>query len=405
MKRRILFVDDNQGVLALFRRVLPYLNQDWEPAFAVNGKEGLAVMAQNPVDIVVSDIDMPEMNGIVFLDEVEKKYPKTVRFVFSSESVKGTGLHLAGTAHQYFQKPDGFNVIKSAVERVYSLFHFLPEENLRRIIGQISTLPTLPDLYTKVTKDLEQPEPSVDRIGALIAQDVAMSAKLLQVVNSAFFGMRQRVGTPAQAVSLLGLDLVKSLVLMLHAFQENKVVRIEGLSLNALWRHSLAVAQMAHDITLEERMGQEVVDLTCSAGLFHDIGKLILMVNMPESYAKVLTQVRTKRADLSEVELEVIGASHGQVGAYLLGLWGFDDIFVKTCLFHHTPSASGETKVGPLTAIHVANVFDHLVEPAESGERPAVLDEEYMNALGIKAKVSDWLRICVKEDSNEESAR
>ncbi len=400
MKQRILFVDDNQWVLTLFRRVLPFMQKDWIASYAMNGKEGLAILEQGPVDVVVSDIAMPEMDGIAFLREVERKYPHTVRLVFCDDSGHGAGLHLAKTAHQFFRKPDDFNAIKMAVERVQKLFRMLPEGNLRVIAGQIGALPTLPELYHKVTAELDETEPSVERIGRLIGQDIAMSAKLLQVVNSAFFGLRQRVANPTQAVSMLGLTVVRSLILMLHVLQEHEEVRVDGLTLKSLWRHSLSVAEMAREIVIAEHMDQDLVDHSCSAGLFHDIGKVVLMINFPELYAKAFEAARVHRADLSQMELEFMGASHSQVGAYLLGIWGFSDIFVNTCLFHHTPSSSGEMKLGPLTAVHTANVFDHSIEPPESGEKPVALDDSYMKTLGINSRVSDWRRNCLEENES-----
>ncbi len=398
MKRHILFVDDNQSVLTIFQHVIKFMHQDWEASFCMNGHQALTLMARRPFDCVISDISMPVMGGVDFLAEVEKKYPATARFVFSGETDRGVGLQLVGTAHQFFQKPSDFKQIKTAIERVYSLFQYLPEDNLKQIIGHIQVLPTLPDLYLQMTSELEKPEPSIDRIKTIISQDVAMSAKLLQVVNSAFFGLRQALTNPAQAVTMLGLNLVKSIVLMLHVFQEHEMIRFEGLTLNSLWRHSLSTAQNARDLALHEGMSSSLIEHIGSAALFHDIGKLVLMANVPAEYEKVYRRVRAERSVMSEVELEMLGASHGQVGAYLLGLWGFDDMYVNVCRFHHTPEMSGESEVGPVCLVHAADVFDHIMEPNESGEKPLVLDEAYLAKIGTQERVTAWKKMILKDN-------
>jgi HD-like signal output (HDOD) protein len=288
--------------------------------------------------------------------------------------------------------------VKSAIERVHSIFQYLPEENLKTIIGHIQVLPTLPDIYLQMTSELEKPEPSIDRIKKIISQDVAMSAKLLQVVNSAFFGLRQALTNPGQAVTMLGLNLVKSIVLMLHVFHEQEMIRFNGLTLNSLWRHSLSVAQNARDLAMHEGMSSAMIEHVGSAALFHDIGKLILMANLPAEYEKVYKKVRAERCVMSDVEIELLGASHGQVGAYLLGLWGFDDMYVNVCRFHHSPALSGETEIGAVCLVHAADVFDYIMEPDESGEKPLTLDESYLSGVGSAERVAAWKRLILKDN-------
>ena len=393
VKRSILFVDDNRSVLGVFRHVIAFLHQDWNGAFAPNGKEALDLMARQHFDCVVSDLSMPVMGGLEFLAEVERRYPATVRFVFSGETDTAAGLKLLGSAHQVFSKPGDYKAIKTAIDRVYSIRNILPDDALLQITGKVKILPSLPELYVQMTQELEKDEPSVERIQKLISSDVAMSAKLLHVVNSAFFGLRQGLASPAQAVTMLGLNLVKSIVLMMHVFQEQEKARFAGLDLNYLWHHSFATSQMARKLAEVEGMGKGVAEHVASSVLFHDIGKLVLLANQPEACAQIFKAVKARQGVLPEIEKEILGATHAQVGGYLLGLWGFDDMYVNVCRFHHDPALSGETCLGAVSLSHVANVFDHIRNPDKEGGKPLVLDDGYLARLGVTDRVAVWRQL------------
>ena len=289
MKKRILFVDDETSILEMLRHMLRNMLPEWEMAFASSGSDAMALMAKEPFDVIVSDVRMPGMDGVELLNKVKTDYPKTIRVVFSSESERDVVYRLIGATHQFLLKPYDLSVIKDTITRAFSLKEMLPKESLENMIAQVKTLPSVPELYYEVVRELQSPQPSIDRVGAIIAQDIAMSAKLLQMVNSAFFGLRQRVSSPAQAASLLGLDILKSLVLVVHIFTEQDGLSMEGFSLKALWTHSLSTAILSQDIARQQNIEQKASEDAFIAGLFHDLGKLVLMVNMPQPYSQAET--------------------------------------------------------------------------------------------------------------------
>jgi HD-like signal output (HDOD) protein len=390
MKKRILFVDDEPSILEMLRHMLRNMLPEWEMAFAKSGQEALALMAHEPFDVIVSDVRMPGMDGSELLNKVKLDYPKTARFVFSSESDREVVYRLIGSTHQFLLKPNDLSIIKDTIARAFSLKEVLTKDSLENVVSQIKTLPSIPELYYEVVRELQTPYPSIERVGNLISQDIAMSAKLLQMVNSAFFGLRQRISNPTQAAALLGLDVLKSLVLVVHIFTEQDGLSVEGFSLKTLWTHSLSVGILSQDIALQQNIEKSATEDAFIAGLFHDVGKLILMVNLAQPYSRALSVAREKRLPLTEVEKEILGASHAEVGAYLLGLWGFAEPIIQAIAFHHQPTRCKDSSFGPLTTVHVANVFDHESHPHETREAPITLDMTYLNKMRLADRIPAW---------------
>ncbi|HBA83120.1 MAG TPA: two-component system response regulator [Verrucomicrobia bacterium] len=390
MKKRILFVDDEPSILEMLRHMLRSMLAEWDMSFARSGQEALTLMASEPFDVIVSDVRMPGMDGAELLNKVKADYPKTVRFVFSSESDRDVVYRLIGSTHQFLLKPNDLSLIKDTIARAFSLKEILSKDSLENMVSQIKTLPSVPELYYEVVRELQSPYPSIERVGALIGQDIAMSAKLLQMINSAFFGLRQRISNPMQAASLLGLDILKSLVLVVHVFTEQDGLSMEGFSLKALWTHSLSVAIGSQEIALQQNIEKKATEDAFIAGLFHDLGKLVLMVNLAQPYSRALALAREKHLPLTQMEKEILGASHAEVGAYLLGLWGFSEPLIEACAFHHQPSLCKTACFGPLTTVHVANVFDYEAHPKESSEAPIKLDMDYINKLKLADRIPYW---------------
>ncbi len=395
MKKRILFVDDETSILRLIEHLLKPKAGHWELLFAQSGQEALQIMAaHHPVDVIVSDIRMPGMDGAELLRRVEAQYPRTVRMAFSGVSEPEMIYRLVGTTHQFLLKPNDVSLLRNTIEQALAMQDILSKDQLEKVVSRIQSLPSLPDLYVSIVEELKSANPSIDRVGAIISQDIAMSAKLLQLVNSAFFGLRQHVSSAAQAAALLGLDTLKSLVLLVHVFTELKSTDLESFSLRTLWDHSLSVGVMSREIALEQGIDEQAAEDAFIAGLFHDIGKLVLAANLPEEYRKVIVETRKRKTLFTEIEAELLGATHGEVGGYLLGIWGFAPTIIEACAYHHTPTRSHDMSFGPLTTVHVANVLDLETRPPATGEARVRIDQAYLAQLCLDNRLDAWRKTC-----------
>jgi len=388
--KRILFVDDEPKVLQGLQRMLHPMRHEWEMAFAQSGPEALGALAEQPFDVVVSDMRMPGMDGGELLTEVMQRYPETVRIVLSGYSEKETVLRSVGPTHQYLAKPCDPESLKRVIVRAYALRDVLANDALRQIVSQMQSLPSLPQLYAEIVEEVRSPDASIKKIGGIIRKDVGMTAKVLQLVNSAFFGLRRHVSDPAQAAGLLGLDTLEALVLSVQVFSQFDGARASGLCLDTLWNHSVATGTLAKNISAAENCEASLCDHALMAGLLHDVGKLVLAARLPEQFRQTVTLARDQGATEREAEREVFGTTHAEVGAYLLGLWGLPNPIVEALAFHHRPNECMETVFAPLTAVHAANALEHKVCTAAEDRNGSLLDADYLARIGVVERLPAW---------------
>jgi HD-like signal output (HDOD) protein len=234
----------------------------------------------------------------------------------------------------------------------------------------------------------------MERIGSIIAHDPAMSAKILQLINSPFFGLSRSVVNPVQASALLGIDIIRGLVLCINVFSQFNPMTLEKLGITSLWEHSAHVGAYAKIIAREEHADKKISDFSFTAGVLHDIGKLVLADNLPVQYFSALGTSARKDIELCETEKEIFGATHAQVGAYLLGLWGLPHSIVEAVAFHHTPMDYPETAFNPVTAVHAANYIEHQRHPAHWTRKTSLMQTAYIEKMGLTDRTSIWLAAC-----------
>jgi HD-like signal output (HDOD) protein/CheY-like chemotaxis protein len=394
MNKRILFVDDEPMVLSGLERSLRGMRKEWDMEFAPGGRQALEALAHARFDVVVTDMRMPEIDGAALLEQVKSKYPRTMRFVLSGHSDRETILRSIGQTHQFLSKPCDLDELRQKIAQAFALRELLENPTLKEIVSRLDTVPSLPSLYVSLTEALGQADISVAKIAGIIKQDMGMTSKILQLVNSAFFSLPCQVSNPHQAVSLLGIDNIRAAVLSVHVFSE-----LEGDpngSLSALWPHSLTTAAFATAIARYEKMPQGLQDDAFAAGLLHDIGRLVLASVCKVQYAQVRENLRKEKTSLAQAESKTFGCTHSEVGAYLLGLWGLPDPVVQAVAWHHTPSRCAGSSFSPLIAVHVADVFDHRLHANASMDETPTLDEGALAALGLLERTEPWWNACQK---------
>jgi len=389
-QKHLLLVDDDEGILNLLERLLANQSDDWVICKEQTGEAALTCLKEKHIDVILTDFDMPGIDGAMLLDVVAEEYPGTIRMIFSGNLEDDQQkLRLVESSHQVFMKPQNITDIRDMIVRAMNVRDYLPDDRLEEIVSKIKTLPSLPDLYIQLV-DMLKTDCSSGEIGAVIEQDLAMSAKVLQLVNSAFFGLRERVGDPGQAVNLLGVQVIKSLVLMSNVFTQFEDAEVDKEAIRELWRHGMSVAVGARNIAYAEKMESDALEECFVSGLFHDIGKLILMVNMPSDYQWIKQHMAQQECRLVEAEQDILGSSHAEVGAYLLGIWGFSQNTIESAAFHHEPSLCPHRNFAPLTVVHTSNVFDFEVRDMVPDTE---LDMTYLQEVGRGTSIDDWREI------------
>ncbi|MBM3880775.1 MAG: HDOD domain-containing protein [Verrucomicrobia bacterium] len=386
---RVLFVDDEPIMVKLLELAMQPMRFEWDLKFAVGPKAALALLDGHMFDLVVSDMRMPDMTGVELLDEVRRRQPRTIRIILSGYAERISVMRSLTVVHQFLAKPFNIPTLKAALERIRHFQDRMLSEELRALVGQISALPSVPTVYLEMLDALEKPDCSIDQIADIIGSDPGLIAKMLQLVNSAFFGMARTVSDAKEAVQLLGVNVIRSLALTIHIFSTYDEAQFSELPLTQVWNHSLRTSSLAKRIVQLEGGSDEQQDQARTAGLLHDVGKMILAANLTDTYLDVLRRARQSGTPLCQVEEESFRANHAGVGAYLLGLWGLPSPLVEAVGFHHTPWLAGDTRFSPLTAVHAADAIEHCPADLPVESAPA-LAATYLEELGLWERLPVW---------------
>jgi len=392
-KLRVLFVDDEPNVLHGLRLALRHMRDAWQMSFAGSGSEALDILAREPHDVVVSDMRMPGMDGDRLLAEVQRRFPDTLRIILSGYSDYAMIMRTVKPAHQFLSKPCSHEELARTVNRALRLREVLCNPRIKGLLGAIGSLPSLPEVFAALREEMDKPEPSLQRIGNLVSQDMGMTASVLKLVNSSFFGLRRHIATPRQAVVLLGLETVRGLLLLSELFRQFTLPPELGCSTDLLWRHCTGVGRFSRAIAAAEGLSAAEQDDCFIAGLLHDVGKLVLLAHMPEEYGAALARVRQGDATVHDAEREVFGASHAEMGAYLLALWGLPDTVVESVFRHHAP-ACGNGEVACVAAVHAANALHHELVVLTPGRAPRPASADWLAACGFEGRMTAWREAC-----------
>ena len=321
-RSRILFVDDEEGVLRLLQRMLKPMRDEWEMAFCDSGPAALRAMEAAPFDVVVSDMSLPGMSGAQLLAETSRLHPATIRLILSGHEDRHLVMQCVGVAHQYLFKSADVGMLVAAVKRAVDLRGILRNEALCGLIARLDTLPEKPNLYFEIVRKLRDPEASVGEVSQLIERDPAMTGKILQLVNAVPFGLRVRMGSIAEAIGLLGLETIRSMILAVDLFEQFRSGEGDRPphSVDALWKHSFRVARTAQAIAAGQGESGAVIDEAFVSGLLHDTGKLVLAANFLAEYGACCREAGEEHRPPLPIEERLFPSEHRGLSARIVGI-------------------------------------------------------------------------------------
>lgn len=379
--KRVLFVDDETSLLDGLRVRLHALRSQWEMVFVENGLRAITELEEHPVDVIVTDVRMPAMDGVELLEIVRDRWPDAIRIVLSGCAEEEQSGRLLSVVHQYISKPCEVDQLENVIRRCMQLRDVLNEPRLQALVGRISHLPAMPRTCTNLRDAMADPDVSVREIARIIQEDPAVAAKVLQLVNSAFFRLARRITSIEQAVGYLGLNAIRTLVMSVEVF--------------SAWRSGVGTCELtparlqekAHRVAAATRAlahGTGFADDALMAGLLHNIGYWILLQECPQQMQRAIDVARTHGIPLHAAEQDVIGASHAAIGAYLLGAWGLPYSVIEAVAFQHCPQRVSQTRFDVLAALVMAQTLQATGEPLVRGavehcEVP--VDARYLQAL------------------------
>jgi HD-like signal output (HDOD) protein/ActR/RegA family two-component response regulator len=386
--RRVVLVDDDQRVLDELRAALSGTHDAWETEYVRGGEAALAEFDRGPVDVIVTDMRMPEMNGETLLAHVQARSPETIRVVLSGHGDAWAVAGAAVGAHRFLAKPCSGGELTAMLERSFAMAELSEAVALYRGATAATSLPSCPGVYVELTEAIADHAAGAGRIARVIERDPAMTAKVLQLANSAFFGVGRNVTRVRDAVTHLGTDTLAALALSARAFSELEPRCTPArFSIDAFQRHSSLVARLAVAIHPDPATRAEAL----TAAVLHDIGVLVLLRDDPRRWAQRSETAEREGVPLHLVESAELGVDHGSVGGYLLSLWGLPHSIAEAVANHHRPGSLVSPCLDAVGSVHIADALAHESDSREWGHGGAgLLDEEYVETIGVGGQLEGW---------------
>lgn len=397
--RTIVFVDDEPLLLEGLQNLLRKRRHEWKMYFLPGARQALEFLQEHPVDILITDLRMPEMDGAELIQEVYRRYPGVIRMVLSGQADQTMTARMAPMTHRFLSKPCDPQMLQNAIERAVQLLDLMRSDELLKIIGPVGQLPPLPQTYVALAKELDSEDGSLSRAAGLIACDTALSAKVLQIANSAYFGPGRPMTSVEQAAVFLGLHTLRNLTLVAHsALWSQEVAPCPGFSAARTQKHALLTAAIAAKLVPRYSQTEELI----TAALLHDIGLILMAVQLPELLSKAIALAQSRGCAARDAEQELMGTTHAALGAYLLDLWGVPPAIVEPIGFHHSPDILCSQEFGIGAMLYVADSLADDVLPTEHHHSSDTELSEFLSRFALTDRLADWKRMAAEEAAGME---
>lgn len=402
-RQQILFVDDDALVLRGIGREMRAYSDRWQVTTALGGERAMEILRERSFDILVTDMLMPVVDGATLLHHVREHYPSMVRIVLSGHAELEHAVRSVPFAHQRLLKPWRGDELVKTLERATNLRLLVGDDLIRRCISQVGSLPSSQGAYARLAAALDAPTASFASVAAVAGADMAMSAKLLQLANSAFVGAGRVVTRMEDAVRTVGLTTIRQYLLspFLNVFE---MFSPAGSDANARFAHLGSHALLTANLCAALARKDEWRSQAFITGILHDIGSLVLLSRMPEVARELAAESRAKECSVESLEMRRFGVTHAEIGGYLLGLWGLPADICSAVSQHHENGQGFEPGELSLT-LRVANWLarEHEARSAKGVTDPSVLvldhDEALLAAFGVTTDLPRLFALAAAQSS------
>ncbi len=377
LKPSILFVTTRKTQLAEIVKTVVPIQTKYDCFFAENGEQAINLLATNKIDIVFSGLEIYLANGSNLIREIKNLFPESIRIAMVETFENQKIGEISQFIHQFIQYPFDIKLLENKIESTLKIKDLLGNQKIIQVINSLTTLPTLPEIYLKIEEEISKPDFSIQKISNLISKDPTLTAKILQIVNSAYFGLEREVTNINFAISYLGVNIIKSLVFYIQLFSTMRLSPERKKFLEKIWYHSLVVASTSYNLAKKYLPQKYQIESAYTAGVLHDIGKLVLLT-IPTYPTNVEMIQEQKFLEEYEAEYEVFECNHAEIGGYLLGLWGFPHHIIEAVAFHHKPSSTFANEFSILTAVHLANCLFYMPK----------IDFQHLKSLGLEESLA-----------------
>ena len=335
-ERKVLFVDDDKRVINSLKRSM--MDSPFISLYADSASVALQILKDQRIDLVVSDMLMPKMDGYKFLNTVSNNYPDTMRFALSgttnAENVKI--CLVLGIAENFLVKPWKEEDLINNIVTALSLKEDLEDNRILKLMSNVHRFPVLPTTYHEVMRAISA-NSNAKTIARIIEKDAAFAADVMKVSNSAFYFHGRETTSVQMAIVFLGMRTLRSIMINISIYKTIKLGTANQEDARFLWDHSFYCNELMFYL-YKKIMHTELPEEFHSAGLLHDMGKFFLMNALPDKYSEILILLE-KNPDMtwSTAEMKVIDVPHTKLGSFLLRTWNFSQKLQEVCMYHHDP--------------------------------------------------------------------
>lgn len=383
--KHLLFVATDAGLLASLRATLAPQRARWDMEYVPAAAAAIGRLEGREFDAMICDLSMPGTDAPELLTHAQQRYPNMVRVCLSDNLEGDAFLRAVPLAHQFLGKPCQPETLFEVVERTCAVREILGRPAIRTLVGKLAQLPSTPQTFKALSEAIAEPNAHSDRIAEIVGQDQALSVKTLQIVNSALFRRSAPISSIHAAVAFVGLEMIKSLALSACMFNALESSPAAGRLLKDLQVRSMRRAQFARMLLEGTRYAQEAF----TAALLLDVGQAVLALGSPEQFQQMIALAQSRGQPWYEVEPEIFGAAHPEVGAYLLGLWGLPIELIEAVAYHHRPSLVAHRQTDVLLAVHVADAVTQ-INPEHPGNLLDRLDREFAQRPEVALCLKSW---------------
>jgi len=398
MKKNILFVDDEENILKGLRRMLMRKRREWNMIFAAGGEEALTRCRQADIDIIVTDMRMPVMDGLELLTRIMEENPEIIRFVLSGQAEKDVVFGVIKAAHRFLSKPHNSDLMKEKIERVLNARDMISKRRLAGLIAGPDPVRTTYKSLLEMKNELKKDDPDILTIKRIVKSDMVIAAAFMKFASSGFFMERAPEVDPQKIIDTIGIDTIKELVQKYDNFSSFRGESPEDNAADVISDHSVIISRTSRKIAAGVTDDPKLISESGIAGLLHDIGRNIFL-SFEENGGSFIDIIKDEFSDeFVDFERNTVCSTHGTAGAVLGTLWGYPESIIRALMYHHNPSDSNSSCFECLTAVHVAESL----AGERNGNRENCLDTEYLRNLRLDNKIKEWQKLIIEEVPDEQ---
>lgn len=358
---KILFVTTELNTVEKLRELQLSQKESLEFFFVNKSVDALKIISENNIAIIITDFRIPKFNFSEFFEILHSHYPKIFRVSLYSFKENDEVIRLSKSIHRFIKLPLNQVELLKTINDLVKLIENELDAGLIEKINSFGTIPILPGIYWRLEKEIRRSTFSMNGVAEIIQSDPLMVARLLHIAHSSYYSIPTGVNNLLQALTFLGVDIIKALVLYVKIFSIEDVSPKTRSILKEVKMHSLNVAKLSKAMMEKETSDKNMIELAYMAGLLHDIGKIVLLqLNDKQKHSSYSQKIHSFNSD--EEEKKLFGVSHVNVGSYILRLWNFQDEIIDAVASHHDSSILDNKALSLKEIIFIANAFSYELE-------------------------------------------